>query len=219
MTVGRMVASGWRDDKRAAASSSGCKIAARRDAERTPEHRCKGARAVIAEVERDMGHRLARREAGQADEQQRLSPPGAEALADFPGKQPGEVALADTGGARTVRDRSIRNRLREEAPQLQRALQVPPTALPYPILWRLSRPSQSRAAPCSAWPDARPHGLRSASRTGRTQVLRAERSPLPTCIRKLGSLLMPMTAWCSIRSVQSWSRVSSSSASGGLASD
>jgi len=96
----------------AAASASGCNIAARRDAERTPEHRCKGARAVIAEVERDMGHRLARREAGQAGEQQRLSPPGAQAQAGFPGKQPGEVALADTGGARTVRARSIRNRFR-----------------------------------------------------------------------------------------------------------
>src|SRR5262249_13789391 len=96
----------------AAASTSGCKIAARRDAERAPEHRGQGARAVIAEVARDLGHRLPRREAGQAGAPQRLSPPGAKAPAGFPGKQPGEVARADTGGARTVRDRSIRTRFR-----------------------------------------------------------------------------------------------------------
>src|SRR6185437_16071498 len=74
-------------------SSLAChEIARRRTAESAAEHAGEGARALVAEIERDTGHRLAIGEAAQRIDQPHLLAPGAEAHAGLTAKEPRQRA-------------------------------------------------------------------------------------------------------------------------------
>src|SRR5579863_7296408 len=70
------------------------------------KHAGEGARAGIAEIQRDAGDRLRAGKPRQRLEEPRLLPPGAEAHSGLPAKKSREVAARGAGGARPLVERA-----------------------------------------------------------------------------------------------------------------